>query len=82
MAEQGQRFAAINRHFIEAATSCGGEVIRMFQLIRDLFPARCSQHQAWMRLNKPSTKPPSTADKRTSDPDPQRASIQQQREEN
>ncbi len=57
-------------------------MIRMFQLIRDLFPARCSQYQAWMRLNRPSTEPPPTADKRTSDPTSHPASIPQQREEN
>jgi hypothetical protein len=46
--------------------------MRLFQLIRDLFPARCSRHEAWMRLNgaRPKPEPPPTADKRTSHPKP------------
>jgi hypothetical protein len=32
-------------------------VIRLLLLIRDLFPARCSRHEAWMRLNGARPKP-------------------------
>jgi hypothetical protein len=40
---------------------------RLLLLIRDLFPAKCSRHEAFMRLNGArKTEPPPTADKRTS----------------
>lgn len=46
-------------------------MLRLFELIRDLFPARCSQSEAWRRLRKiAATEPPPTVDKRTSHPRP------------
>jgi hypothetical protein len=56
-------------------------MMRLFQLIRYLFPVRCGQYRAWMRLNKPSTEPSPKAAAIQQSETPSAARIQQQNDD-